>query len=139
MNQHATHASRGHAAAGPLRRLHPQVHRGRAGAGVQLPGRPARVGRGLHPQPGRTRAGPACPTATTTAASPAATWTGPPCNASWPTSQAGKIDCVVVYKVDRLSRSLLDFATMMETFEQHHVSFVSVTQQFNTATSRWAG
>ncbi|GIW55525.1 MAG: recombinase RecB [Nitrospiraceae bacterium] len=49
--------------------------------------------------------------------------------------EAGKIDCVVVYKVDRLSRSLLDFAKMMETFEKHQVSFVSVTQQFNTASS----
>ncbi len=48
---------------------------------------------------------------------------------------AGKIDCVVVYKVDRLSRSLLDFARMMEAFDKHNVSFVSVTQQFNTATS----
>ena len=45
-----------------------------------------------------------------------------------------KIDCVVVYKVDRLSRSLLDFARMMSVFEQHGVSFVSVTQQFNTRT-----
>jgi site-specific DNA recombinase len=49
--------------------------------------------------------------------------------------EAGAIDCVVVYKVDRLSRSLLDFARMMETFEKYGVSFVSVTQQFNTATS----
>ncbi len=49
--------------------------------------------------------------------------------------EAGRIDCVVVYKVDRLSRSLLDFARMMETFERKGVSFVSVTQQFNTATS----
>jgi site-specific DNA recombinase len=49
--------------------------------------------------------------------------------------EAGRIDCVVVYKVDRLSRSLLDFARMMQAFEQHQVSFVSVTQQFNTATS----
>ena len=49
--------------------------------------------------------------------------------------RAGKIDCVVTYKVDRLSRSLLDFAKMMETFEQHGVSFVSITQQFNSATS----
>jgi site-specific DNA recombinase len=49
--------------------------------------------------------------------------------------EAGKVDCVVVYKVDRLSRSLLDFARIMEVFEQHHVSFVSITQQFNTATS----
>jgi site-specific DNA recombinase len=47
----------------------------------------------------------------------------------------GKIDCVLVYKVDRLSRSLLDFARMMETFERHRVSFVSITQQFNSATS----
>ena len=49
--------------------------------------------------------------------------------------RAGCIDCVMVYKVDRLSRSLLDFARIMETFEAHGVSFVSVTQQFNTATS----
>ena len=42
---------------------------------------------------------------------------------------------MVVYKVDRLSRSLSDFARLMETFDKHHVSFVSVTQQFNTATS----
>lgn len=47
----------------------------------------------------------------------------------------GKIDCVVVYKVDRLSRSLMDFARVMETFEKHKVSFVSVTQQFNTTHS----
>jgi site-specific DNA recombinase len=49
--------------------------------------------------------------------------------------EAGRIDCVIVYKVDRLSRSLLDFARMMETFDKARVSFVSVTQQFNTATS----
>jgi len=47
----------------------------------------------------------------------------------------GKVDVVVIYKIDRLSRSLLDFAKMMETFENHRVSLVSVTQQFNTATS----
>jgi site-specific DNA recombinase len=49
--------------------------------------------------------------------------------------EAGNVDCVVVYKVDRLSRSLLDFARMMEIFDRHKVSFVSVTQQFNTAAS----
>ena len=49
--------------------------------------------------------------------------------------KAGKVDCVVVYKVDRLSRSLLDFARIMETFESHGVSFVSVTQHFNTTHS----
>ena len=48
---------------------------------------------------------------------------------------ARKIDCVVVYKVDRLSRSLMDFAKIMETFERHKVSFVSVTQHFNTTHS----
>jgi site-specific DNA recombinase len=42
---------------------------------------------------------------------------------------------VVVYKVDRLSRSVLYFAKLMETVDKHHISFVSVTQQFNTATS----
>lgn len=49
--------------------------------------------------------------------------------------EARRVDCVVVYKVDRLSRSLLDFARLMEAFERHRVSFVSVTQQFNTASS----
>jgi site-specific DNA recombinase len=49
--------------------------------------------------------------------------------------QAGKLDCVVVYKVDRLSRSLHDFAKMMDVFDKQGVSFVSVTQQFNTTTS----
>ena len=49
--------------------------------------------------------------------------------------EAGRIDAVIVYKVDRLSRSLLDFARMMEVFERHQVAFVSVTQLFNTATS----
>ena len=49
--------------------------------------------------------------------------------------EAGGIDCVMVYKVDRLSRSLLDFARLMALFERHQVSFVSVTQEFNTTTS----
>lgn len=47
--------------------------------------------------------------------------------------EAGQVDCVVVYKVDRLSRSLMDFARMMETFERKKISFVSVTQHFNTS------
>ena len=49
--------------------------------------------------------------------------------------QAGRIDIVVVYKIDRLTRSLADFSKMVEVFERHGVSFVSVTQQFNTTTS----
>ncbi len=48
---------------------------------------------------------------------------------------AGKIDCVVVYKVDRLSRSLTDFSKMMDRFDNQEVSFVSVTQHFNTTNS----
>lgn len=49
--------------------------------------------------------------------------------------QAGKVDTVVVYKVDRLTRSLTDFAKLVELFDKHGVSFVSVTQAFNTTTS----
>src|SRR5882672_3585634 len=49
--------------------------------------------------------------------------------------RSGKIDVIVVYKVDRLTRSLADFAKLVELFDQHNVSFVSVTQQFNTTTS----
>ncbi|HXS94647.1 MAG TPA: recombinase family protein [Candidatus Limnocylindrales bacterium] len=48
--------------------------------------------------------------------------------------QAGAIDVVVIYKVDRLSRSLFDFAGLMRLFDSHGVSFVSVTQQFNSST-----
>jgi site-specific DNA recombinase len=48
----------------------------------------------------------------------------------------GAVDCVVVYKVDRLSRSLLDFSRIVETFDQQNVSFVAVTQQFNTTNSQ---
>ena len=46
-----------------------------------------------------------------------------------------KLDVIVVYKVDRLTRSLADFAKLVELFDEHDVSFVSVTQQFNTTTS----
>jgi site-specific DNA recombinase len=49
--------------------------------------------------------------------------------------EAGKIDSVITYKVDRLSRSLLDFARIIGIFEKHQVAFVSITQQFNSATS----
>lgn len=48
---------------------------------------------------------------------------------------AGKIDIVVVYKIDRLTRSLLDFSKIVEAFDKRGVSFVSVTQQFNTTSS----
>jgi DNA invertase Pin-like site-specific DNA recombinase len=48
---------------------------------------------------------------------------------------AGKVNAVVVYKVDRLTRSLTDFAKIIERFDNHNISFVSVTQQFNTTSS----
>lgn len=46
-----------------------------------------------------------------------------------------KIDIVVVYKVDRLTRSLMDFSKIIDVFDKHNASFVSITQQFNTTTS----
>jgi site-specific DNA recombinase len=49
--------------------------------------------------------------------------------------EGGRIDVVVVYKVDRLSRSLADFSRIIDAFEKHDVSFVSITQQFNTTSS----
>ncbi|MDK9720425.1 MAG: recombinase family protein [Rhodospirillales bacterium] len=48
---------------------------------------------------------------------------------------AGKVNVVVVYKIDRLSRSLMDFSKLVEVFDRHGVTFVSVTQSFNTTTS----
>src|SRR5205085_7147844 len=49
--------------------------------------------------------------------------------------EGGKVDVVVVYKIDRLSRSLMDFSRLVEVFERHNVTFVSVTQSFNTTNS----
>jgi DNA invertase Pin-like site-specific DNA recombinase len=49
--------------------------------------------------------------------------------------RAGLVDVIVVYKIDRLSRSLMDFAKLVEVFDAHGVTFVSVTQSFNTTTS----
>lgn len=49
--------------------------------------------------------------------------------------RAGKVDVIVVYKIDRLTRSLTDFAKLVEVLEEHDTSFVSVTQHFNTTTS----
>ena len=49
--------------------------------------------------------------------------------------EAGLVDVVVVYKIDRLSRSLLDFSKLVEVFDRHNVTFVSVAHRFNTTTS----
>ena len=49
--------------------------------------------------------------------------------------ELGKVDMIVIYKIDRLSRSLADFAKMVEIFDRNVVSFSAVTQQINLATS----
>ncbi|MDR3529212.1 MAG: recombinase family protein, partial [Rhodopila sp.] len=49
--------------------------------------------------------------------------------------EADRVDVIVVYKIDRLSRALMDFAKLVEVFDAHNVTFVSVTQSFNTTTS----
>ena len=65
----------------------------------------------------------------------AARWNGRRSNGCCAMSRAVVIDVIVVYKVDRLSRSLIDFARIVEVLDKHNVSFVSITQQFNTTTS----
>jgi site-specific DNA recombinase len=62
-------------------------------------------------------------------------WNAPPSSAFLEDIASGKVDTVVVYKVDRLTRSLADFAKIVEAFDRQGISFVSVTQQFNTTTS----
>ena len=71
----------------------------------------------------------------TMAASPAGQWTALPSSVLLGDIAAGKVDVVVVYKIDRLTRSLFDFAKIVEAFDARGVSFVSITQQFNTTTS----
>ena len=71
----------------------------------------------------------------TTAGSPAATWSGRVSFGCWTISVQSAIDVIVVYKVDRLTRSLADFAKIVEVLDAQGVSFVAVTQQFNTTTS----
>ncbi len=78
------------------------------------------------------------PTATTMAGSPAATLERPALRRLLADIERGRVDVVVVYKIDRLSRSLMDFAKLVEVFDAHGVTFVSVTQSFNTTTA-WAG
>ena len=118
-----------------LRHLHPRVHRRAPRHGVQLARRPARGGAGLHRRARSTRAGSSSATATTTAASPAARMERPALQRLLRDVESGVIDVIVVYKVDRLSRSLTDFARIVEVFEKNNASFVSITQQFNTTTS----
>ena len=95
----------------------------------------ARPARPTSPASG-PRAGCWSATATTTAASPAARWSGPALKRLLADIEAGRVDVVVVYKIDRLSRSLMDFAKLVEVFDRtrRHLR-QSVTQSFNTTTS----
>ena len=81
------------------------------------------------------RAGKRLPLITMTATTQAATWSGPALKQIMADIEAGKVNVVVVYKVDRLTRSLADFAKIVEHFDKYKVSFVSVTQHFNTTSS----
>jgi DNA invertase Pin-like site-specific DNA recombinase len=83
----------------------------------------------------RQRAGCCCPTPMMMAASPAARWSVLPCKALLEDVDAGRVDQIVVYKIDRLTRSLADFAKIVDRLDRAGASFVSVTQSFNTATS----
>jgi DNA invertase Pin-like site-specific DNA recombinase len=117
----------------PLRDLHPQISDEGAGPGVQLAGRPARE-RARRSSPARSRGLGCLPDRYDDGGFTGGNMDRPALKRLLKDIDAGKVDCVVVYKVDRLSRSLLDFARIMET-STANVSFVSVTQQFNTATS----
>ena len=81
------------------------------------------------------KAGASSPIASTTADCPAPRWSVRRYKAFWSRSDPVKIDIIVVYKVDRLTRSLADFAKLVELFDEFDVSFVSVTQSFNTTSS----
>src|ERR1700730_9715460 len=97
----------------------------------QTRGRPARPTSRAKP----TKDGASFPITAMMAASRAA-FLDPPALQKLPADvRAGKITIVVVYKVDRLTRSLADFAKLVELFDQHGVSFVSITQSFNTTSS----
>ena len=79
-----------------------------------------------------TRAGPSFPMSTTTAASPAETLSARRCKRLLADVEAGQIDTIVVYRLDRISRSLADFVKIHEFLEKHGVALVSVTESINT-------
>ena len=81
------------------------------------------------------RAGACCPRPTTTAVVSGGSLERPALQRLLAEVEAGRVDVVVVYKVDRLTRALSDFAKLVELFDAHGVSFVSVTQAFNTTNS----
>ena len=114
--------------------LHPGLDRPRAGAGVQLARCPARGGPGLHQEPGARGLDRGAGSFDDGGFS-GGSLDRPALQLLLDAIRARRIDVVVVYKVDRLTRSLADFAKLVELFDAHGVSFVSVTQSFNTTTS----
>jgi hypothetical protein len=129
--------SRGYTAAGTLRHLHTQVHRGRAATGVQLPGRPRRVGRSLHPQPDTHEGWTCLPDCYDDGGFTGGNMERPALRRLLADIQAGKIDCVLCYKVDRLSRSLLDFAKMMEALRQQRLDEEAATEALSGLLPAW--
>src|SRR6266481_3221156 len=117
-----------------MRDLHPQIIGRRTGAGLQFAACAAGVLRGIY-QESKTRG-------LGGAARPIRRWRDSGGSIERPALKklltdirSRAVDVVVVYKVDRLTRSLADFAKIVEIFDAAGVSFVSVTQQFNTTTS----
>ncbi len=111
--------------------LHTQVHRGRLGTRIQFTGPSARVVSTI----ARARMDHDCEALRRRWLQWWRHGEGPALRRLLADIEAGRVDCVVVYKVDRLSRRLTDFARMVEIFDKHNVSCISVTQQINTATS----
>ncbi len=89
--------------------------------------RPARIGRSLHQEPRRRRLGLPGRNRYDDGGYTGGNMERPALKALIRDIEAGKVNCLVVYKVDRLSRSLMDFAKMLEVFERKRVAFVSVT------------
>ena len=118
----------------PLRDLHPQVVRTRPGAGFQLARRPTR-GREAYIKSQAHEGWRLVKSRYDDGGLSGGTLERPALQPLLDDIRARKVDVVVVYKVDRLTRSLADFAKLVEVFEAHGVSFVAVTQQFNTTTS----
>ncbi|MCC2653981.1 MAG: resolvase [Microvirga sp.] len=117
-----------------MRHLHPEIERGGSRSGLQLAPRPARGLRGLRHQP-EARGLAVLPATYDDGGFSGGSIERPGLQKLLADIQSGVIDVVVVYKVDRLTRSLTDFAKIVEIFDRHGVSFVSVTQSFNTTTS----
>jgi site-specific DNA recombinase len=119
---------------GPLRHLHQGLHRSWTRPGIQFAGCPIRCSLSLYQEP--AHAGWALIRSRYDDGGYSGGSTDrPDLQRLMDDIRARKIDVIVVYKVDRLTRSLADFAKLVELFDAHGVSFVSVTQQFNTTTS----